>query len=204
MNELTAPMPTAESWPTSYPDGGPPGESILDLPSIAVIGKMGAGKTTCADILKDAYKYQRASFAARLKEVAVLIWGPDVLKDRGKMQDLGLKVREIDENAWVGAVERQISEWVGPVVIDDCRFPNEYWALKHRGFKFVRVWASEPIREDRLMKNGKLQSREQFNHISETAIDNIDADYDITNEDEYTDLVRDLTDVLNAVRRKDI
>lgn len=172
-----------------WPDGSP---NAIMLPHIAVLGKMGSGKTTAADALVRAYNYNRASFAELLKEVARLIWGADAVKDREKLQKLGVAVRDIEENSWVGALERRIENWRGPVVIDDCRFPNEYWALRHRGFTFLRVHADEAKREDRLMRNGKLQSREQFTHISETALDNIDADLDLFNNDSITEFEREL------------
>jgi cytidylate kinase len=154
---------------------------ILDLPHIAIVGKAGAGKTTGAEILCGRLGYNRASFAAILKDVARLIWGADATKDRGKLQKLGVAVRDIQEDAWVNALLRQIESWRGPIVIDDCRFPNEYWALKHMGFKFIRVRADEPVRQDRLMRNGKFTSHEQMNHISETALDDIDMDLGLFN-----------------------
>lgn len=171
-------------------------------PHIAIIGKMGSGKTTCAEMLERELRYSRGSFAARLKEVASLIWGDSARTDRQKLQDLGVAVRGIQEDAWVDALVAQLLVWRGPIAIDDCRFKNEYWALKHLGFKFIRVHCDEAIREDRLVRNGKLQSREQFKHISETDLDGIDADLDITNESDEQALSEAVFDAVATLKRK--
>lgn len=174
----------------------------LGLPHVAIIGKMGSGKTTGADHLVRAYGYNRASFAELLKEVAVLIWGEEARKDRRKLQELGVAVRKIDEDAWVEALIRRISNWRGPVVVDDCRFPNEYWALRHMGFMFIRVRADDAKREDRLMRNGKLQSREQLTHVSETALDDIDSDLGLYNNGTEQEFEQSLTSQIEILQRR--
>lgn len=172
------------------------------LPSLAVIGKMGAGKTTIAEWLVAGAGYTRGSFAAKLKDIATLIWGLDALTDRDKLQRLGTAVRDIDEDAWVNLAIRQMESQrrTSPVysrfVVDDCRFPNEYWKLKEQGFLVLRVVADEDLRVQRLEKIGKLQDRSQLHHISETALDEFDADYTVTNEGTDHELFNQLRDVL--------
>lgn len=159
--------------------------------SIAVIGRAGSGKTTAAEYLADIHGYIRVSFAGTLKEVATHIWGPDARTDRDKLQKLGMAVREIDPNAWVNAALRavRLHDEAGSdekFVIDDCRFPNEYWALKELGFVFLQVQAPEITRIERLQRNGKLTDVEQLNHVSETALDDrkqYPVDRVITNND---------------------
>ena len=175
---------------------------LSDLPHIAIVGKMGAGKTTGADILVRLLGYNRASFAALLKEVAALIWGHSAERDREKLQKLGVAVRDIQQDAWVNALLRRIEGWRGPIVIDDGRFPNEYWALKHRGFKFIRVRADDHKREDRLMRNGKLQSRAQLEHVSETALDDIDADLGLFNNGDELAYETGLLDLIERLRKQ--
>ena len=167
---------------TSEPSTSDGIESSLSaiLPNIAFVGKAGAGKSTAAQYLEHHFGYVRRSFADLLKHVATEIWGSEALTDRGKLQGLGVAVRNIDPNAWVNACVRDIDP-EQPVVIDDCRFPNEVGALQKRGFVFVRIHADVDERVLRLQRNGKFQNREQLEHISETAIDNLVGDYQITN-----------------------
>lgn len=147
------------------------GERSVEKPDFVFYGKAGAGKTTCANYLTAKHGYSKLSFAAELKRIAVQLWGEEAFTDRGKLQALGSTLRKIDEDVWVNCFirEYEASDY-GPVTNDDCRFPNEYWRLKERGFLFVRVMAPEEIRVDRLQRNGKLQDLDQLNHESETAL----------------------------------
>lgn len=153
-----------------------PSESVaVSQPNIVFYGKAGAGKSTCADYLVDQHGYKKLSFAGPLKEIAVRLWGDEAFKDRGRLQDLGTKLREIDEDVWVNPMLRSVDESDAPIVNDDTRFPNEYWRLKERGFVFVRVLANEALRVDRLMRIGKLDDLSQLNHESETAVNGFEA-----------------------------
>lgn len=156
------------------------------LPNIAFIGKAGAGKTTASMYLTREFGYASVSFAWPLKKVASELWGHDAATDRDKLQKLGVAVRQIEPDTWVNlAIEniKYVRAAMGgvPVVIDDLRFPNEYWALRDEGFVIVRVLAEEVDRIPRLQASGKWQSHEQLSHISETAIDDLPADHNITN-----------------------
>lgn len=172
------------------------------FPPIAFCGRAGAGKTTCADVLVKEHGYTRMSFASPLKQCAELIWGPDALTDRRKLQELGVAVREIEEDSWVAALTRHINDTVAFVVNDDLRFPNEYWALKELGFVIVRVQAQEILRVARLKSNGKFQNLEQLEHISETAIDDLPVDYVISNETDIYDLTEDINAILSREASK--
>lgn len=172
------------------------------FPNIAFLGRAGAGKTTGAVYLAHNFGYARASFATLLKQIAHQLWGEGADSDRDKLQKLGVAVREIDSDAWANALFRDVSKMIGPVVIDDLRFPNEYWGLCQRGFVTIRVTADETARVDRLQKSGKFQSHEQLNHISETALDGEDTNYVIENEGDQGAYEQAIWDVLNRELRR--
>src|SRR4051812_46597071 len=115
-------------------------------PSYAFYGGPGAGKTTCPEYLVSQHGLKKLSFAEPLKQIAVMLWGDEAFKDRGKLQKLGTMLREIDEDVWVNPLLRKVEESDAPIVVDDCRFPNEFWRLKEKGFIMIRVLADEATR----------------------------------------------------------
>ena len=116
---------------------------------IAFSGKMQVGKTTSADYLVRKYGFIKLSFAGKLKEIAKDLW-PEQFecgqKPRKLLQDLGMKMREIDQDVWVNYVLRIVRSLPkeSNIVIDDLRFMNEYKALKNEGFVVVLVLRDVP------------------------------------------------------------
>lgn len=181
-------------------------------PNIAFIGRTGAGKTTCADLLIQRFMYERISFAEPLKV------GCATRDDRTLLQKVGQGVRELYPDFWVNLAvadmrgrERQFNRHPTPSnyrnypkwVNDDTRYENEAQKLKEEGFVIVRVVADEQARIDRGRRSGRLQSLDQLHHISETALDAFPADYTIHNEEgtPTEDLVADLETILNRERK---
>jgi len=116
---------------------------------IAFSGKMQVGKTTSADYLVQKYGFIKLSFAGKLKEIAKDLWSEQFecnQKPRKLLQDLGMKMREIDQDVWVNYVLRivHILPKDSNIVIDDLRFMNEYKALKNEGFFIVRIIRDVP------------------------------------------------------------
>jgi dephospho-CoA kinase len=151
---------------------------------ICFMGKAGSGKTTAAEFL-EAVAYARCSFAAPLKDIAEDIWGSEARTDRTKLIGLGSAVRNIDPDAWVNLLIRDIRDVPNPVTIDDCRFKNEYWALKGEGFVFIRIIADEDRRLRRLQAISKPITVEQMRSPSECELDDINPDYTIANNADY-------------------
>lgn len=164
--------------------------------NIAFIGKAGAGKSTAAEFLEGA-GYTRASFAQPLKDIAAMIWGDEARKDRTKLIGLGMAVRSVDPDAWANLLVKQLPP--DPVVIDDCRFENEYWALKAEGFVFVRVTADEDKRLRRLQANGKPITVEQMQSPSECELDPFSVDYNISNNGDYDTFIAAVGGVVGRI-----
>ncbi|MFF4952274.1 hypothetical protein [Streptomyces chattanoogensis] len=77
------------------------------------------------------------------------------------LQHVGQTVRDLDFDFWVRVALEKISaakRWNLPVVVTDCRYPNEAETLKAAGFKLVRI-----VRPDNFLSGVP-------HHESETAL----------------------------------
>jgi dephospho-CoA kinase len=160
-------------------------------PSVAFCGKAGAGKTTAAELLTEL-GYERYSHAGPLKIVAEVLWPSAVTRER--LQRLGRAIRAIHEDTFVDS----LLETVGPhgCVVDDMRFPNEYWALVGSGFVVVRITAPLHTRIDRLKGNGRYENDAQLEDESETALDGLWCEHTIENTGTKGELATALVDIL--------
>ena len=79
----------------------------------------------------------------------------------------------------VGNFQAGRRDWepIKPVIIDDLRFKNEAEYLKKEGFIIIRIWPQLPLISSELRK-----------HRSETEMNEIEVDYEITSG-QYDDLV---------------
>jgi hypothetical protein len=135
---------------------------------IGVVGFIGSGKGTVADILVQKHNFTKLSFADTVKDATAAIFGwPRHLlegetaesrawreeKDewwsektgkhitpRNMLQLMGTEVGRdmIDPNIWVYSLERRL-ELYPNVVIADVRFPNEIKFIQSKGGFVIRV-----------------------------------------------------------------
>ena len=154
---------------------------------IAFCGRLASGKTTAANIVQGLIpETKRLSFAARIKELATELYGMDPnVKDRALLQDLGQKLREIDSDVWCNVVINKVPNF-SSIVIDDLRFPNEWKALKENGFVIVKLWIDRDTQIKRIKETYPdtwTEHVDRLENISETALDNYKADYNIKSTD---------------------
>lgn len=150
---------------------------------IAFSGKAGSGKTTMANYLVEHFGFVRYSFADAVKEIATEIFGMED-KDRGLLQAIGTKMREIDVDVWVQYTMNKIEAEDHPnVVIDDCRFLNEAERLKDYGFTIIG-----------LTGRGWDLPSEQAAHPSETEAGLIECD-SIINTGDSASAFEELVDI---------
>lgn len=138
---------------------------------IALTGWAGAGKTTVAQYLEQKYGYKRISFADGIKDIAARYFFVQE-KNRRLLQQIGEKMREIDQDVWVRYTLHRIEyiELDFPVVIDDLRRMNEFEALQRKGFTVIRIEADENIRIDRLIKRDGFCDRTLLYNESENGV----------------------------------
>lgn len=139
------------------------------------------------------YKIKKISY--RLKQIASILTNIPIEKFeeqefktkminssitvREFLQKIGDRLREIDENIFINSLMSEYKEndnWI----ITDVRYPNEASIIKEKGGILIRI-----------RRNGVVPIN---SHISETALDDWDFDYRITND---FSLVYKLKEIVN-------
>jgi dephospho-CoA kinase len=186
------------------------------LPSVALVGKQGAGKTAIAKELIVKYGYVAHSWAEPVRHIFEIAYGEitNYGEVKGRMFDVRLKdgsitqrsgrellqrigtdaIREIvDQDFWIKSGIRRI--WRPMTVNDDTRFLNEADALHKRGWVIVRVEASELIRRRRIGA-GFIDAE----HSSEREQESIKEDYFLDNEvRSIEEVAKELIEYLNSL-----
>ncbi len=177
---------------------------------IGLSGYARSGKDTVANILVDTGKWQRISFAAKLKEAVYLLnpyiptgerdggirrlqyiieqMGEDKAKDYGTeyrrlLQVMGTEVGRnlFGENFWVD-IALKTADPDKHIVITDCRFLNEAQGVVDLGGQVWRI---------RRPGTGPVN-----NHPSETSLDEWDFDLFIDNDGTIEQLAQQIEDGL--------
>lgn len=160
------------------------------MKNVALFGQMYAGKSTIADALSDA-GYQRMAFAAPLKNVAAMAYGPIdktgtyqattrdgvkyQLSGREILQKVGQYMKDMDRDFWLKAFFTTKKNYLDqPLVVDDGRFIFEYEALVADGWLTVGVMTPDTVRFQRaVLLNGREPTPSEKNHESEIEIPSI-------------------------------
>ena len=152
---------------------------------IAFIGRLCSGKTSFAKHLEKNHNFHILSFGEPVKRYATEIFGL-VDKNRAILQDFAQKVKEIDENVWIKYLINQLDSLENyNIVVDDLRFPNEYDALKQKGFYFIKLDINRLVQIERIKNtytNYKIHI-DRLDNISEQHVDDMIADYTIKIDD---------------------
>ncbi len=148
---------------------------------IGIIGKMCSGKTTLSrhlqQYMKDKYhvKFETLSFAGKVYELAYDLFDMSrEKKDRRLLQMIGTNMRMIDENVWVKYVMKQSRE--KDVLVEDCRYMNEFEALHGGDFLMIKIEIDEEYQRERLKRtypDTYHQHFENLKHASEVDIEKI-------------------------------
>jgi len=151
---------------------------------IGLCGKFGSGKDTIAQYINDNYCAMKWAFANKLKEIAADLFDVKTKDARGRsiLQQLGTKMREIDENVWVNYVInriKSISEYSTCLhVISDVRFENEVESVISSGGIVIYLDVDSETRRERCsIRESRVIGIDEWTkasaHISETCIDDV-------------------------------
>lgn len=181
--------------------------------NVAIVGKMGAGKSSLANFLVDVHQYTRVANAGALKALAQMAYGPidksetyritttlpfgetvqHELSGREVLQGIGQTLKEFDRDIWLKAMVRSMETMQGPFVCDDTRFPFEAGFLKGKGWIIAKLQVPEEIRMNRYQHlYGRIPTEQELNHASETEVDNIQEDILLDGEKPVIDLAEEL------------
>lgn len=185
--------------------------------NVAIVGKMGAGKSSLANHLVDVHQYTRVANAGALKALAAMAYGPidksetyrvtrsfrnsgldydheQEISGRQVLQGIGQIVKEFDRDFWLKAMMRDIeTKGNGPFVCDDTRFPFEADFLRDKGWVIAKLYVPKEIRAERYLSlYGRVPTEDELNHPSETEVDDIAEDIGLSGTDPIDVLVDQL------------
>jgi hypothetical protein len=180
---------------------------------IGITGNARNGKDSVGQVLVKDYGFVQHSFAAALKSLLRDInpivdkygnhlqeylhflegdWeklkeNPDAgVEVRRLLQELGTRIRDINDNFWIDAVKGAVLEDLRTkdVVLTDVRFCNEEIAIRHWAYKCgTEAYIIRVVRPYRAFMASELAA-----HVSETELLNIQDDIVIYNDGSLEDL----------------
>lgn len=155
---------------------------------IAIIGKICSGKSYLANYLKDKHNFEILSFGEPVKKYAKEIFNLK-FKNREIIQKFAQSVKEIDNDVWVKYLINNLDKHKHKhIVIDDLRFKNEQFALKKRGFIFIKLEIIEDFQIERIKKTYPDHYNVHINRLNDVSENNNILEYDyefkITKESE--------------------
>lgn len=184
---------------------------MRQLPNIAFVAKMRAGKDTAYEILEEwGFPVYRVAFGDVMKEMYHLE-NPDVPRTPKPIAEyikFGQSKREEDPDIFVNATMSKL--WFEQAldrghdrqrtyVVTDVRQPNEYKAVKDAGFVIVKVHASEEVRISRMKANGEAVSWEILNAETESYIDTYEYDALLVNNWTRDELKRQMVQLIKKL-----
>ena len=115
-------------------------------------------------------------------------------KDRILLQDLALKMKEIDQNVFVNYLIKNMNKHDN-IIIDDLRFKNELLELKKHNFIIIRLNVKPDLQMNRYLKLYNRSNLNRLNHISEKEQDRFPnelIDYELESNDSILEKIDDI------------
>lgn len=163
---------------------------------IGIAGKFCSGKTTLCKLLYREYDNSKIfNFADKVKDIATDLFGMTD-KDRTLLQNIGMKMREINKDVWVDYVINQCVAKDHIYIIGDVRYQNECEIIRQKGGITFYI---ERHRDLRLKEYehlyGRLPYLEEETHPSEM-LDPSACDYIMDNNTTITEVFNKIKNLL--------
>lgn len=179
---------------------------------LGILGEIRAGKDTVAQLFAHEIKKLNGqpvrffAFAGGIHDVIQLTM-PELYRDgkpRKALQHIGQSLREIKPDVWIDYLFNSspfLFAEIGNenILVTDVRQPNEAKRLQEKGFKIIKVTASEEVRLERAKANGDNFNPEMFKHETEKAIQSCPYDYLIDNSYSIDELNERVVQILGEV-----
>lgn len=160
---------------------------------IGISGKMGTGKSTVSNILREATGAEIISMASPIYKLQDMIYDECNLemkgdKDRDLLIALGLWGRSKDKEFWLEQFANKILQSSSDIIIcDDVRFPQEAEFFRRNGFLF-RITGAQ---------RGNNVDESKFNNESETALDDYEFENVLDNSESPKEMCMRIAEVLS-------
>ena len=182
---------------------------IIKPIKISFFGPSGSGKSTAANLSEEIFEklcpqywFHRCDVASPLHRMQRQVYGILDLECNGQdgelLQFLANKFESHIVNKCVNFVDYLVDFYYGKVICvnSDCR-NNAYQKLKDNGFIFVRVKTKPSVINKRLGEREDITKADQENKVE--AIDEIKADYSITNNGNMKTLKKNVKETLKEI-----
>lgn len=171
---------------------------------LAIYGKLRAGKSVVADILKKEFDAETIEFSGALREVCDVLYPQSKnYKNRELLIQIGQHMRKLDKDICVNIVKNKIENSEKEnIIVASVRQQNEYELLKEMGFKFIAVESFKDVREQRCIDVGDVYSKESFDGKLETDMDQFDWDYLIVNNRGFKELDISLQNLIEDLKNE--
>ncbi len=153
---------------------------------LPLVGRSGSGKTVISNFLAENYGFDACETGFMCRQVSKLVFGDE---DKLHLNQVTDALQTIDRTIFLKAALRQVTHG-SPVVIDSLRFLPDLEYAKSRGFRIIRILASEEKRAEWLEERGQVYNfSEDEKHNSEVELSDVDVEMEIYNNSGKDELI---------------
>lgn len=153
---------------------------------LALVGRSGAGKSTCATALSQQLGLQHIKTGAICRQVTQLLFQS---QDKIALQRVNDALISLEPSLFLEATLRNNSSWqLAGCVIDSIRYKSDVEILRRLDFKFVRIACDRETRIARLKVRDDSYSEAAELHPTENELTDLATDFQLDNSGSLDEL----------------